>query len=99
YSFELAKSFAKDRSGGSKTNYSNPIAVKKNGGWRYGYGNMFYVDLVGQYFSSPKFDDKTLQLVMDEALKYEGYPYVFGGDNPDTSFDCSGLTQWCYRKE
>src|SRR5699024_5925446 len=41
YSFELAESFAKDRSGGSKTDYSNPIAVKKNGGWRYGYGNMF----------------------------------------------------------
>lgn len=98
YNFELAESFAKDRSGGSKTDYSNPVAVKKNGGWRYGYGNMFYVDLVSQYFSSPKFDDETLQVVMDEALKYEGYPYVFGGDNPDTSFDCSGLTQWCYRK-
>ena len=42
YSFELAESFARERSGGSKTTYSNPIAVKKNGGWRYLYGNMFY---------------------------------------------------------
>lgn len=42
YQFELAESFAKDRSGGSKVTYSNPIAVQKNGGWRYSYGNMFY---------------------------------------------------------
>jgi len=98
YNFELAENFAKERSGGSKVTYSNPIAVKKNGGWRYRYGNMFYVDLVGQYFISRQFDDELVQSVMDEALKYEGYPYVFGGDNPSTSFDCSGLTQWSYRK-
>src|SRR5699024_8758768 len=98
YSFGLAESFAKDRSGGNKVTYTNPIAVKKNGGWRYGYGNMFYVDLVSQYFISPQFDDEMIQIVMDEALKYEGYPYVFGGDNPSTSFDCSGLTQWSYQK-
>lgn len=42
YRFELAESFAKERSGGNKVTYSNPIAVEKNGGWRYGYGNMFY---------------------------------------------------------
>ncbi len=98
YSFELAESFARERSGGSKTTYSNPIAVKKNGGWRYLYGNMFYVDLVSQYFISPQFDDELVQMVMNEALKYEGFPYVFGGANPNTSFDCSGLTQWSYRK-
>ncbi|MBZ9535594.1 bifunctional lysozyme/C40 family peptidase [Cytobacillus oceanisediminis] len=98
YSFELAQSFAKERSGGSKVTYTNPVAVKKNSGWRYLYGNMFYVDLVSQYFTSPQFDDEMVQIVMDEALKYEGFPYVFGGDNPSTSFDCSGLTQWSYRK-
>lgn len=98
YSFGLAESFAKERSGGSKVTYSNPIAIKKNGGWRYRYGNMFYVDLMSQYFISPQFDNELVQIVMDEALKYEGYPYVFGGSNPSTSFDCSGLTQWSYRK-
>lgn len=98
YRFGLAESFAKERSGGNKVTYTNPIAVKKNGGWRYGYGNMFYVDLVNQYFTSTQFDDETVQIVMDEALKFEGFPYVFGGDNPNTSFDCSGLTQWSYRK-
>lgn len=98
YSFEIAESFAKERSGGSKVTYSNPIAIKKNGGWRYRYGNMFYLDLVSQYFMSPQFDSEMVQLVMNEALKYEGFPYVFGGSNPNTSFDCSGLTQWSYRK-
>ena len=42
YNFELAENFAEERSGGSKVTYSNPIAIKKNGGWRYRYGNMFY---------------------------------------------------------
>ncbi len=35
---------------------------------------------------------------MNEALKYQGWKYVYGGSNPNTSFDCSGLTQWCYGK-
>ncbi|MGO3170119.1 MAG: bifunctional lytic transglycosylase/C40 family peptidase [Bavariicoccus seileri] len=102
YSFELAESFAKEQASGKKVTYSNPIAVEKNGGFRYSYGNMFYVDLLQPYLTdsseSPSFDDDTFQAVMEEALKYEGYPYTFGGDNPNTSFDCSGLTRWVYRK-
>ena len=38
------------------------------------------------------------QKVMNEALKYQGWKYVYGGSNPNTSFDCSGLVQWCYGK-
>ncbi len=34
--------------------------------------------------------------IMSIALKYQGWPYVYGGDNPSTSFDCSGLVQWVY---
>ncbi|MFU0788929.1 MAG: hypothetical protein ACFWT6_03070 [Virgibacillus proomii] len=49
-------------------------------------------------FHVTQFDDEMVQIVMNEALKYEGFPYVFGGDNPSTFFDCSGLTQWSYRK-
>ena len=37
YTFELAESFARDKSGGTKVTYTNPIAVEKNGGWRYNY--------------------------------------------------------------
>lgn len=98
YTFELAENFANDKSRGSKVNYDNPIAVKENGGWKYSYGNMFYVLLVSQYLASEKFDDATVQDIMSEALKYEGWKYVYGGNTPTTSFDCSGLVQWCYGK-
>ncbi|MEK4303786.1 bifunctional lytic transglycosylase/C40 family peptidase [Oceanobacillus sp. FSL K6-0251] len=102
YSFDLAESFAKEQANGEKVTYSNPIAVEKNGGWRYSYGNMFYMDLLQPYLTdsseSSSFEDNTFQAVMEEALKYKGLPYVFGGDNPDTSFDCSGLTRWVYQK-
>lgn len=98
YTFELAESFARDKSGGTKVTYTNPIAVEKNGGWRYNYGNMFYVLVVSQYLTVAQFDDETVQAIMDEALKYEGWRYVFGGASPITSFDCSGLVQWCFGK-
>lgn len=98
YTYELAESFAKDKSGGVKVTYSNHIAVSKNGGWRYNYGNMFYVLLVSEYLTTAKFDDETVQAIMDEALKYQGWKYVFGGSSPTTSFDCSGLIQWCFKK-
>lgn len=96
YTFELAQEFAKEKSGGKKVNYSNEIACQTNGGWRYKYGNMFYVLLVNQYLYVAEFDDDTVQMIMDEALKYQGWKYVYGGSTPDTSFDCSGLTQWCF---
>lgn len=98
YTYELAESFSKDKAGGKKVTYTNPIAVAKNGGWRYAYGNQFYVLLVSQYLTPVHFDDETVQAIMNEALKYEGYPYVFGGSSPSTSFDCSGIVQWCYGK-
>lgn len=98
HKFQLAESFSKEKSKAVKVAYTNPIAINKNGGWRYNYGNMFYVDLVSQYIVITQFNDSTVQKIMDEALKYQGWKYVFGGDNPNTSFDCSGLTQWCYGK-
>ena len=98
YTFELAVSFAKDKSDGVKVTYKNEISIKENGGWRYKYGNMFYVRLVNQYLAVPSFSDATAQAIFKEALKYQGWKYVFGGSNPNTSFDCSGLTSWCYGK-
>jgi cell wall-associated NlpC family hydrolase len=32
--------------------------------------------------------------MMAEATKYIGYPYVWGGSSPSTSFDCSGYVSW-----
>ena len=98
HSFNLAENFSREKSDGVKVTYTNPIAVARNDGWRYNYGNMFYVELVSQYLTVTQFDDKTAQAVMEEALKYQGWKYVYGGSNPNTSFDCSGLVQWCYGK-
>ncbi len=100
YSYELAESFSKEKAGGKRVTYTNPIAIPINGGWRYAYGNQFYVKLVEQYLVSntTNFDDETVQIIMDEALKYQGFPYVFGGSTPQTSFDCSGIVQWCFAK-
>ena len=36
--------------------------------------------------------------VVAVARQYLGWPYVWGGASPETSFDCSGLTQWSYRQ-
>ena len=33
-----------------------------------------------------------------EASKYLGRAYVWGGSNPTTGFDCSGLTQWSFKQ-
>lgn len=98
HSFTLAENFARDKSGGKKVTYTNPIAVARNGGWRYGYGNMFYVELVSQYLTVSQVSGELAQKIMNEALKYQGWDYVYGGSNPNTSFDCSGLVQWCYGK-
>lgn len=38
--------------------------------------------------------DNTFALILVEAEKYLGYPYVWGGSNPNTSFDCSGYVSW-----
>ena len=56
------------------------------------------VQLVTQYLVTTEFNDDTVQAIMDEALKFEGWKYVYGGASPTTSFDCSGLTQWTYGK-
>ena len=38
------------------------------------------------------------QAVVDEAMKYVGVPYVWGGTDPSTGLDCSGLVQHVYEK-
>ena len=48
YTLELSEKFAQQQSGGATVPYDNPIAVKRNDGWRYAYGNMFYAKLVNQ---------------------------------------------------
>ena len=40
--------------------------------------------------------DPRFATLMEEANKYVGYPYVWGGASPETSFDCSGFVSYVY---
>lgn len=40
--------------------------------------------------------DGSLAALIAEGEKYLGYPYVWGGSSPETSFDCSGFVCWVY---
>ena len=39
-------------------------------------------------------EDAKFAAMIKEAEKYLGYPYVWGGSSPSTSFDCSGFVCW-----
>jgi len=42
--------------------------------------------------------DPAFAALINEAEKYLGYPYVWGGSSPSTSFDCSGFVCWVLRE-
>jgi len=41
-------------------------------------------------------EDPMFAALIAEAEKYLGYPYVWGGSDPNTSFDCSGFVSWVF---
>ena len=54
-----------------------------------GTGNYFNYDVPPEALADEKF-----AAMLAEAEKYLGYPYVWGGASPSTSFDCSGYVSW-----
>ena len=59
------------------------------GGGSYDPGSDYTIP--GEALSDPAF-----AALITEAEKYLGYPYVWGGSSPSTSFDCSGFVCWVY---
>lgn len=53
----------------------------------------------GDYEIPPEaLGDEKFKAMITEAEKYLGYPYVWGGSSPSTSFDCSGFVSWVINK-
>ena len=59
------------------------------------YVNLYINGDVPTYeLSADALTDETFAAMMTVATKYLGYPYVWGGSSPSTSFDCSGYVSW-----
>ncbi len=68
--------------------YLNPYYFVETGGSGETVG-----PVIPDYSGEPVGSDR-FQAMLAEAEKYLGFPYVWGGTNPTTSFDCSGYVSW-----
>ena len=76
HTFMVAESFSREKANGATVRYSNPIAVAKNGGWRYQYGNMFYVELVQQYIQGSNLGSGNVPIYLQGDSAWSAIPYA-----------------------
>ena len=59
------------------------------------YVNKYYYTEYEDYEIPPEaLEDEQFAAMIEKAEEYLGYPYVWGGSSPSTSFDCSGFVSW-----
>lgn len=101
---EMGEKIGETGSTGSSTGSHLHIEVFYGGEY---YNPLFYFDVgtgtlygealggSGSVVPPGTYDDATVQALMEEAARYIGMPYTFGGTPPE-SFDCSGYVCWVY---
>ncbi|MED4455632.1 lysozyme family protein [Metabacillus fastidiosus] len=106
YTLDISEHYSKNvvapslgNSSGQTRKYVNPTSQRLGKTYLYrNGGNFMYGDLIAEYLGGGGVAGAGITgefaIVMEELLKYEGYPYAWGGKSPSTSFDCSGLTSW-----
>ncbi len=71
-------------------------------GWAIGTGGAGSIggvcNINGYEVTPEALSNEHFVAMLNEANKYLGHPYVWGGSSPSTSFDCSGFVCWVLNK-
>ena len=74
------------------------LLLDTKGNRSYLFEDDIYANSTGEYLDydipGEALTDEKFANMIKEAEKYLGYPYVWGGSSPETSFDCSGFVSW-----
>ena len=82
--------------GGDTSNFRYPYCY---GDWSYATKVFSYISSGGNAIATGSpLGQEAYTILINEVEKYTGYPYAWGGSNPSTSFDCSGLLTWSFAK-